>query len=384
MEILPDVDVSYDPAKPLRIAAIVHIFYEDMTDELLDRLRDAARRLRPVRHDDRRREGRRDPDDPRAAGGRQGRATSEIRVLPSNRGRDLSAFFIGCRDVLAAADGTTSSSRSTRRRPSRTRTTPGRYFKRQQLDNLLHSPGYAANVVALFQKEPGLGIVFPPDDPHRLPDDGSRLVREQGPAPRVLCEGARHQRAVRRHLAARPLRLHVDRPAGGARDPHRSRLEVRGVRRAEPAHATAASRTCRSGSSPTPPPSSATTRARSSTREHAAISHTSLEYKLDQMGATMPGYPIDQIQFLHRAGWLGHGGIVALTRVYLKLNHPRIAAVARAAATGPPASTHALAVAPARTRQRKSRSAACEEVDSDLAEGQSSTRGVTASASCAG
>ena len=39
----------------------------------------------------------------------------------------------------------------------------------------------------------------------------------------------------------------------------------------------------------------------------------------------MPGYSIDQIQFLHRAGWLGHGGIGALTRVYLKLHYPRVA-----------------------------------------------------------
>ena len=74
-----------------------------------------------------------------------------------------------------------------------------------------------------------------------------------------------------------------------------------------------------------------------STLEHTAISHAALDFKLDQMGATMPGYPIDQIQFLHRAGWLGHGGIVALTRVYLKLNHPKIAAALSDPSTGRPA-----------------------------------------------
>ena len=38
LEILPDVDLGYDASKPMRIAAAVHIFYDDMTDELLDRV----------------------------------------------------------------------------------------------------------------------------------------------------------------------------------------------------------------------------------------------------------------------------------------------------------------------------------------------------------
>ncbi len=38
----------------------------------------------------------------------------------------------------------------------------GRHFKEQQFDNLLNSQGYTANLVSLFQKEPGLGMVFPP------------------------------------------------------------------------------------------------------------------------------------------------------------------------------------------------------------------------------
>src|SRR3546814_8232950 len=32
------------------------------------------------------------------------RSKVEIRVLPSNRGRDMGAFFVGCRDVLRSRD----------------------------------------------------------------------------------------------------------------------------------------------------------------------------------------------------------------------------------------------------------------------------------------
>jgi rhamnosyltransferase len=34
-EIMPDTDISYDKSAPLKLAAVVHIFYEEMTEELL-------------------------------------------------------------------------------------------------------------------------------------------------------------------------------------------------------------------------------------------------------------------------------------------------------------------------------------------------------------
>ena len=59
------------------------------------------------------------------------------------------------------------------------------------------------------------------------------------------------------------------------------------------------------------------------TPEHAAVSHVSLEYKVDQLSSTTPGYPVEQIQYLHRAGWMGAGGVVAITRMYMRVNLPR-------------------------------------------------------------
>ena len=36
IEVLPDTDVAYDSARPLRIVALLHIFYPEMTGEMLD------------------------------------------------------------------------------------------------------------------------------------------------------------------------------------------------------------------------------------------------------------------------------------------------------------------------------------------------------------
>lgn len=324
-EVLPDVDVSFDPARPPSLAAVVHIFYVEMTDELLDRLA-----MLPVPMDlfitttsetkaDAIRE---------VIGARADTAFSnvEIRILPSNRGRDLSAFFIACRDVIEPGRYDLVVKIHSKQTVQNSYNS-GRYFKLQQLDNVLNSPGYAANALALFQKEPGLGMVFPPMIHIGFPTMGRGWYANREPAKELAEElGIRVPFDDISPLApygcmwiARPeaLRLMAERkweyreyaPPNKHFDGSLAHVQERLI-----AYAAAELgyhiRTI-------------------STAEHMSISATALEFKLDQMGATMPGYAIDQIQFLHRAGWLGHGGIVALTRVYLKLNHPRLAKMLR-------------------------------------------------------
>ncbi|MDQ1204246.1 rhamnan synthesis F family protein [Microbacterium sp. SORGH_AS_0862] len=321
LEILPDVDVSFDRDNPPRIAAAVHIFYEEMTDELMDRLV-----MLPVPFDlfitttdDAKADRIREVLDRR---GDEKVSSKEVRVLPSNRGRDLSAFFIGSKDVLEPgrydlvvkihSKQTVQSSFNA-----------GRYFKLQQLDNVLNSAGFAANAVALFQKEPGLGIVFPPMIHIGFPTMGRGWYANRAPAEKLAAElGIRVPFDDVSPLApygcmwiGRPeaLRLLVEHPWKYTDyAPAKKHFDGSLAHVQERLIAYAAAEL------------GYHTRTVAST-EQASISHTALDYKLDQMGATMPGYSIDQIQFLHRAGWLGHGGIVALTRVYLKLNHPRLA-----------------------------------------------------------
>ena len=56
-EVLPDVDVSYDPTNPFRIVAVLHIFYAEMTDEMLDLADTLPGAIRPRHHDSGCREG---------------------------------------------------------------------------------------------------------------------------------------------------------------------------------------------------------------------------------------------------------------------------------------------------------------------------------------
>jgi lipopolysaccharide biosynthesis protein len=243
----------------------------------------------------------------------------EVRKTPPERGRDMSAFLIGWRDVLRAGDhdlvikvhGRT----PTKRNPNAVR-----YFRRYQLGNLLPTSGYVANVLGLFQREPGLGVVFPPPMHigYATPGRGWHTYRERGMEVtkrlgiRVPLDGISPLAPLGSMWIARTdaMRLLIDedwtyeefikRPHGAA---ELSKL----LERIVPLAAGELGYHARTVLSP----------------EHAAISHVSLEYKVDQLSSTTPGYPVEQIQYLHRAGWMGAGGAVAITRMFMKANYPR-------------------------------------------------------------
>lgn len=61
------------------------------------------------------------------------------------------------------------------------------------------------------------------------------------------------------------------------------------------------------------------------TERHAALSHLSLEYTFDQLASTTPGYPVEQIQFFHRAGWMSAAGPGSFARMYLRFRYPGLA-----------------------------------------------------------
>lgn len=321
LEIMPDVDVQYDPENPLRIAAIVHIFYEELTDELLDRLitlpspvdlyvtttskEKAAiiaeaidRRAEPLI------------------------ASVEIRVLPSNRGRDLSAFYVAARDVLLSDDYDLvvkiHSKKTVQARPN-----AGEFFKRQQLENLLDSPGYTANLVGLFQKEPGLGLVFPPTIHIGYPTMGHAWFANKKPTQELADElGIRVPLDEISPLAplgamfiARPqaLRLLAEvewgyedyLPESEHRDGSLAHVQERIVTYAA-AELGYHTRTV-------------------ATTTYAAISHTFLEYKLDQMSSAIEGYPIDQIHMIRGLMPTAVLGPVAYAKHNLRSHRPKLA-----------------------------------------------------------
>ncbi len=324
LEVLPDVDISYEADEPLRIVAILHVFYTDMTDEMLDRV-DAL----PGRYD----LVITTPDETRAEQirkiverrPREGRAV-DVRVVESNDGRDQSAFLIGCRDVLLGGDYDLVVKLHSKRTPQDDFNI-GRHFKVQQFRNLLNSPGYAANIIALFQREPGLGIVFPPMIHIGYPtmghawwankDGTAQLCQELGI--RVPLDDASPLAPYGSMFVARPdaLRLLVEHgwsyeQFGGA-DAYRDGGLAHVLERMPVYAAGELGYHVRTVT----------------TADYMSISHTALEYKTDRLSATLPGDIVDAVRHLQAAGDVGEGRLIDFARTYLRLHHPGMAAALR-------------------------------------------------------
>lgn len=325
LEILPEVDVSYDPARPLRIAAVVHVRQADEVGDVLDRVAavPAPFDLIVTTSDSARVESLRALvealDAPHAT-------TREVRSLPSDRGRDMAAFFVGCVDVLRD-DAYDIVIKVHTRTPNARSVNIARYFRRYQVENLLSSPGYIANVLGLFQRESGLGLVFPPmihigyETPGRAwahyRERALEMCEQLGI--RVPLDGVSPLAPLGGMWIGRPAALRLMRDAGWNYADYPASSVVKGAEVSRVQERLLAAAAGELGYHVRTVLNAA----------HAGLSHGSLEYKVDQLSATLPGYPVEQIQFLHRAGWAGHGGIVALVRMYVNLNHPRVAHAAR-------------------------------------------------------
>lgn len=251
-------------------------------------------------------------------GAREGRF--EIRVTPASPGRDMADFFVGCRDVLTSDEYDIVVKLHARKNRRKTANV-ARYFRRYQYENLLKDEAYTRQLLDLFRREPGLGVVFPPMMHIGYPLMGrgwaglhghaQQAARELGisvPLDAVSPLAPYGGMFVARVDALRQLTQHAwsfgdYTGRRGQRYGHLQHLQERLI---VPA---AAERGYHARTVLTP--------------EHAAISHTALDYKVDELFSTTRGYPVEQIRLLHRAGFTGYGGPVALARMYLRINHPR-------------------------------------------------------------
>jgi lipopolysaccharide biosynthesis protein len=320
LEVLPEVDVSYDPDKPFRIVAIAHVPDAAEVGDVLTRLAampvpfdlvittSDGGQVRPLQ-------------DAVAMLESPSIGSREVRLVPSERGRDMSAFFIGARDILR--DGGYDLVIKVHTRAPRNRwATTARYFRRHQVENLLSSPGYVANVLGLFQREPGLGVVHPPMIHIGDPTAGRGWSEYRQPAVelcerlgiRVPLDGISPLAPMGGMWIARSEAMRVLSEADWDYPQYGKPRKVGDVDLADLQVRLIASAAGERGFH---------TRTILNA-EHAGLSHVSLEYKVDQLSATTPGYPVEQIQFLHRAGWAGTGGVVAMARMYMNLNHPRV------------------------------------------------------------
>ncbi|HPT95404.1 MAG TPA: rhamnan synthesis F family protein [Microbacteriaceae bacterium] len=323
LEVLPDEKIAGTEEKPPRIAVIAHVTDLSGIDDLVSHVANLpdGYDLIATTTDGKKAARIQDALESRAP---RGVSRFEVRVTPALGGRDMSDFFVGCRDVLLSGEYDLTVKVHVRRMRKKT-ANARRYFRRYQFENLLDSPGYVANLLALFAKEPGLGLVFPPMMHIGYGTMGGGWASYAAPA-RRLFERLRITVPLDEISPLAPYGgMWIGRPealrllsnegwkyreygaAGAARFGDLARLQERTVVYAAGAlgyHARTVM-----------------------TAEHAAISHSAIDFKVDQLFSTTRGYPVEQIQLLHRAGDTGYGGAFGLSRMYLSLNHPGLARV---------------------------------------------------------
>ena len=84
-----------------------------------------------------------------------------VRVVEQNRGRDMSALFITCRDLFLDDRYSLVCRLHTKKSPQ-VEGARGDLFKRHMFENLLNSEGYTTNVLDIFHDKPWIGVAVPP------------------------------------------------------------------------------------------------------------------------------------------------------------------------------------------------------------------------------
>lgn len=90
-----------------------------------------------------------------------GFVSGNVLICESNFGRDTSALFITCRDIVLSG-GYDLICRVHSKKSPQDGWSKASMFKRHLFENLLASPAYIRNVFNLFENEPWVGIAMPP------------------------------------------------------------------------------------------------------------------------------------------------------------------------------------------------------------------------------
>ncbi|EPD86734.1 hypothetical protein E5344_01285 [Microbacterium laevaniformans] len=319
LEVLGEDGSGYDALRPLRTLVIAHIYYPEMTDEIF-----ARAQMLPAEYD----LVVTTPDEIRAAdierrlSAHDVEGTVEVRVVASNNGRDQSAFFIGCRDLLLSDDYDLVVKLHSKKTPQDGYNV-GVHFASQQFDNLLRSPGYAANVVGLFQREAGLGIVFPPTVHIGYPSLGhgwwankpgfERLRGELGI--HVPVDDVSPLAPFGSMFVARPeaLRILAEHPWGYEEFGGVAAYEDGGL-----AHILERMPVYAAGERGF--------HARTIANTHyLASSYTALDFNFDQFSSTLPDTTMHQIELLRGLGPIEFGTLPEFMRMYTRRHRPAAA-----------------------------------------------------------
>jgi len=151
------IDINSVKNAPAKVAVFSHITYEDLIDFCADYIKSASEiadvYITTLSEDTRRHILNRF--------GQMNFNKLEVIVLPENsRGRDVGALWVALKPYMAEYDYICwiHNKKSPQVRPL----TVGRDFARRCMENTLASKEYVTNVIRLFEKNPRLGMLFPP------------------------------------------------------------------------------------------------------------------------------------------------------------------------------------------------------------------------------
>jgi lipopolysaccharide biosynthesis protein len=158
--VLPDVRMKQNaPAYDYgSLAVCVHVYYTDMLQEIVSRTQTI-----PVPYDF---IATTDTQAKKvvieqAVAGRDNIRNVIVRIVDQNRGRDMSALFITCRDLFLDDRYSLVCRLHTKKSPQ-VEAARGNLFKRHLFENLLNSEGYTTNVLDMFHDKPWIGVAVPP------------------------------------------------------------------------------------------------------------------------------------------------------------------------------------------------------------------------------
>ena len=177
LSIFPD-NAPAGSANQLRTAAILHVFYPEMLDELLSyagNLPDPVDLYVTTNTAEKKHE----LEQMLAAQDRF--ASYEVRQVTTNRGRDVSAFLLDCADVLQDPRYEVVAKLHSKKSVQDPDTVSA-WFRDHLFQNLLRSPGYVQHIYQALADEPLLGLVMPPVIHMGVPTMGNGWTLNKGGA----------------------------------------------------------------------------------------------------------------------------------------------------------------------------------------------------------
>lgn len=167
---------TYAAAATQKVLAVAHIFYADMAEEILQRLSVLPKGYYLVATTS----NEENQAQISAVMERYG-VEGEVRVVASNRGRDIGAFLVDCNDVLSS-DKWDIVVKIHSKKSVQDDYNAAQLFKTHLYDNLLNSRAHVANILAEFAAHPALGMVLAPLPHMGYPTMGHAWFTNREPA----------------------------------------------------------------------------------------------------------------------------------------------------------------------------------------------------------